>query len=264
MFSEACKSTLNGRGITMTNLYKRNLRAGAYGDPVNAPFEVWEELYQQGETGGTGYTKEWLTCDQRFKKYLMASCSEPWEYDLATSNGWRVYEITTDIRPGQIECPEVSNGTSCDDCLLCGGTSKDAKNIAIPAINGKKVCYVEVGKSVNSVWNSWKRGNVPAIDPKIIGDYLAGGDSEDKFKSVEAWRGSSPIDGEPIVLLISGLSRIKSEQSANKKTGPMVQTFILKQNEKPTEAIKNGGDESICGKCPLRPYLVKNALESVA
>ena len=243
---------------------KRNGRAGAYGDPANVPFYVWDAFYKQGLIKGTGYTKQWLKCDQRLKKYLMASCSESWEYDKAVLMGWRTYEITTDIKPNQILCPEVSRGISCDDCLLCCGTSKQAKNIAIPAIGGKKVCYVEVGKSVNSVYNSWKRGNIPAVDPAIIADYMCGIVTSDRFESVELWRGPSPVDNEPIVLIATGLSRSESKQSKNTKTGPMVQTFILKQNEKPTDAIKSGGDESICGKCPLRPYLVKNALKAVA
>ena len=72
------------------------------------------------------------------------------------------------------------------------------------------------------------------------------------------------MDGRQIMLLISGLSRKQSEQSGNKKTGKMVQTYILLVDEKPTDAITSGGDESICGMCPLRPALVKQALELVA
>ena len=252
------------------NEYKRNLRAGAYGDPANIPYDVWATLYgydsitDTTRISGTGYTKQWQTCDQRLKRFFMASCSEEWEYNLAVSMGWRVYEITDTLRPGQIECPEQSRGIQCDDCLLCGGTSKQAKNIAINAIGGKKVCYVEVGKSVNSVWNSWNKGNVPIINPSVIGDYLTGNITTDKFKSVEVWRGASPVDGRQIMLLISGLSRKQSEQSGNKKTGKMVQTYILLVDEKPTDAITSGGDESICGMCPLRPVLVKQALELVA
>lgn len=237
---------------------KRNLRAGAYGDPANVPFEVWEALYSGG-IRGTGYTKEWLTCDQRLRKFLMASCSEDWEYDLATSMGWRVYEITKTLRNGQIECPEQSKGVQCNNCLLCGGTSINAKSIAIRPINNRKECYVQVGKSVDSVWLSLKRGNVPQVSPQVIGEYLAGKNTQTRYKSVEVWRGLSPVDNEPIMLILTGLSHLKSEQSINRKTGSMVQSFILKQNEKPSEAVKNGNDKSICGKCPLRPFLFKLA-----
>jgi len=248
---------------------QRNLRAGAYGDPANIPYSVWSTLYgydEQSNTSvlsGTGYTKEWMTCDQRLQRFFMASCSEKWEHDIAVSLGWRVYEITDELREGQIECPEQSRGIQCDDCLLCGGTSKQAKNIAIRAIGNKKVCYVEVGKSVNSIWNSWNRGNVPSVSPEMIGEYMQG-KTANAYTSAEVWSGPSPVDGQPIMLLITGLSRAASRQSDNKKTGKMVQSYILKQNEKPTDAIKNGGDESICGKCPLRPYLVKTALAEVA
>jgi len=39
----------------------------------------------------------------------------------------------------------------------------------------------------------------------------------------------------------------------NPKTGPGWQLFILDQESHPTEALKTGGDASICGNCPMRP-----------
>lgn len=66
--------------------------------------------------------------------------------------------------------------------------------------------------------------------------------------TVIAWEGSSQINGEPVVLLLTNLER----PSANTKTGNMVQAVVLPQSQKPTDAVKNGSDESVCGNCPLR------------
>ena len=60
------------------------------------------------------------------------------------------------------------------------------------------------------------------------------------------YRGPSLIDGSPIV----GICLIGT--SSNVKTGAMVQTYILRSDTHPVEAVKNGADVSICGNCPHR------------
>ena len=62
------------------------------------------------------------------------------------------------------------------------------------------------------------------------------------------WEGASLINEAPIILLVTGTTR----PSANRKTGWMLQTWILPKDIHPTEAIKSGADESVCGSCPLR------------
>lgn len=62
------------------------------------------------------------------------------------------------------------------------------------------------------------------------------------------WRGPSLIDGAPIVLIASGLAK----GSRNAKTGAMVQTYVLREDLSPVEAIRSGADASICGDCPHR------------
>jgi hypothetical protein len=62
------------------------------------------------------------------------------------------------------------------------------------------------------------------------------------------WSGASLIDGQPIVVIATGLA----SGSTNRKTGEMVQTYILRADLKPTDAIKAGADVSICGACPHR------------
>lgn len=60
------------------------------------------------------------------------------------------------------------------------------------------------------------------------------------------YRGPSLLDGKPIVAIaLTG--------SSNRKTGDMVQTYILREDIKPTEALRTGDDKSICGDCKHRP-----------
>ena len=59
------------------------------------------------------------------------------------------------------------------------------------------------------------------------------------------YKGFSPVDGAPIV----GIATLKSK---NEKTGNMVQTFILRADVHPMDAIKSADDASICGDCVHR------------
>lgn len=68
------------------------------------------------------------------------------------------------------------------------------------------------------------------------------------------YRGPSRLDGSPIVAVLTGTRK----GSANRKTGPMAQLWILPDPEHaglPTEAAKSGADASVCGDCPLRPIM---------
>lgn len=56
------------------------------------------------------------------------------------------------------------------------------------------------------------------------------------------YRGPSQLDGQPIVA-------IAVWQSANSKTGDMLQTYLLRSDLDPREANKYGEDVSICGDC---------------
>jgi hypothetical protein len=60
------------------------------------------------------------------------------------------------------------------------------------------------------------------------------------------YRGPSLLDGKPIVA-------IAITKSSNRKTGDIVQTYILVDNgELPVANYKSLADESICGDCPHR------------
>jgi hypothetical protein len=56
--------------------------------------------------------------------------------------------------------------------------------------------------------------------------------------------GPSMIDGERIVAIVTGLTG-----SRNTKTGKMVQTYIIRPDMSPLEAVRKGADVSICGTC---------------
>lgn len=67
-----------------------------------------------------------------------------------------------------------------------------------------------------------------------------------RLKAGILWEGESPIDGAPIVCILTVGSK-------NSKTGAMAQTWIIRSDLHPVDALKNGGDFSICGDCPHRP-----------
>lgn len=62
------------------------------------------------------------------------------------------------------------------------------------------------------------------------------------------WEGNSLLNNEPIVVILTGLMI----PSSNRKTGKMIQSWIILQNMHPFEAVKTQADEAICGHCPLR------------
>lgn len=62
------------------------------------------------------------------------------------------------------------------------------------------------------------------------------------------YRGPSLLDGAPIVA-------IAVTASGNRKTGDMVQTYILCADVAPIEAARFGADASVCGDCKHRPAL---------
>ena len=66
-------------------------------------------------------------------------------------------------------------------------------------------------------------------------------------RGVVLWEGLSPLDNQPIVC-------VATFKTSNRKTGNMIQTWILKANVNPVQAIKDGSDESICGGCYHRGF----------
>ena len=71
--------------------------------------------------------------------------------------------------------------------------------------------------------------------------------------SIIVYDGPSIIDGKPIVVILTGLA----ESSANGKTGNLVQSFIIRSDIEPHQALKTGDDVSVCGMCPHRPLIAR-------
>jgi hypothetical protein len=69
-----------------------------------------------------------------------------------------------------------------------------------------------------------------------------------KPTGVIIYQGPSLLDGAPIVAIAVGLA----SKSTNRKTGAMVQTYIIRSDIEPTRAVAQGLDSSICGDCRHR------------
>jgi hypothetical protein len=70
------------------------------------------------------------------------------------------------------------------------------------------------------------------------------------------YEGPSQIDDKPIVA-------IATDGSSNRKTGDMIQTWILRSRIDPVQAAKAGDDISICGDCPHRSGKVRTCYVQV-
>lgn len=68
-----------------------------------------------------------------------------------------------------------------------------------------------------------------------------------------AYEGPSEIDGAPIVVIVNKIT----DASKNEKTGALVQSFIIRSDVNPVQALQTGADESICGQCEHRPLVAK-------
>ena len=70
-----------------------------------------------------------------------------------------------------------------------------------------------------------------------------------KPNGVVLYEGPSMLDGEPIVVIVTGLCR-----TDNRKTGTMLQTWIMLQDTPPCDAANQNLDGSICGTCKHRTW----------
>ena len=69
-------------------------------------------------------------------------------------------------------------------------------------------------------------------------------------QGVVMYRGKSLIGPQQVVVIATGLVT----PSKNKKTGPMIQVYILIDELDPLEAIRQGGNQGACGKCGFQGY----------
>jgi hypothetical protein len=71
------------------------------------------------------------------------------------------------------------------------------------------------------------------------------------MESAVLWEGKSMIDGSPIALVATGLGK----KSRNAKTGGIIQTWIIRTDMSPLDAVNSGADAAICGDCPHRGFV---------
>jgi hypothetical protein len=84
---------------------------------------------------------------------------------------------------------------------------------------------------------------------------------ESKMKNgFTLWEGDSLIDGKPIVVIVTGVFN----PSTNSKTGPMLQSYIIRQDINPSYAVYEKEDVSVCGNCPLRRTICYVNLKGVS
>lgn len=64
------------------------------------------------------------------------------------------------------------------------------------------------------------------------------------------YRGPSKLDPtSEVMVIVTGIDAV----SRNAKTGAMVQTWVLRADMHPAEALASGADDAICGECRHRP-----------
>lgn len=111
---------------------KRKVRIGTYGDGAAAPSYVWDELVSEAD-GHTAYSH-----NGGDPGLYMVSAGTLAQAQAAWASGYRTFRVVRDvseIRHTEVLCPaskEAGHKTTCAACLLCGGTSVQAKSIAIP------------------------------------------------------------------------------------------------------------------------------------
>ena len=116
----------------------RKLRLGTYGDPAAAPAALWALLVSLS-AGHVGYTHQWQSAGfdvTAWAPLVMASADTLAEVTIAKAMGMRTFRVSVgvDVHQGEISCPaseEAGRKVQCADCLLCGGTTKKAKDIVI-------------------------------------------------------------------------------------------------------------------------------------
>lgn len=172
----------------------------------------------------TGYTHQWRRRPS-LRWLLMASVDSVEEAREARARGWRTFRVEHD-RGAELE--------------LEGG------EILCPASNeaGKRTSCDRCGLCNGTA------GSVPHRPSRFRGG----------VQGFELWRGASRLDGAPIVVIVTGLQ----SPSSNEKTGPMLQVWILAQDEAPHRAQWSGADASVCGDCPMRPIMARLAKQGGA
>lgn len=112
----------------------RKVRIGTYGDGAAAPGYVWDDLLAEAD-GHTAYSH-----NGGDPVRYMVSADSLEHAQQAWASKYRTFRVVRSVeeidRKHEVLCPaskEAGYKATCQSCLLCGGTSVQAKSIAIPA-----------------------------------------------------------------------------------------------------------------------------------
>ena len=112
----------------------RKTRIGTYGDGAAAPSYVWDDLLFEAD-GHTAYSH-----NGGDPVRYMVSADSLEHAQQAWASKYRTFRVVRSVeeidRKHEVLCPaskEAGYKATCQSCLLCGGTSVQAKSIAIPA-----------------------------------------------------------------------------------------------------------------------------------
>lgn len=116
----------------------RKIRLGTYGDPAAAPVAMWQEITADA-AGIVGYSHQWQSIGfdhAAWAPLVMASADSIDEAAQANLFGMRVFRVSVgvDKQSGEVTCPASAEGgkkATCDSCMLCGGTTKSARDVVI-------------------------------------------------------------------------------------------------------------------------------------
>ena len=99
---------------------------------------MWREIVADA-LGHVGYSHQWQSVGfdhAAWAPLVMASADSADEAAQANLFGMRVFRVSigVDKQAGETTCPASAEGgrrATCADCMLCGGTSKAARDIVI-------------------------------------------------------------------------------------------------------------------------------------
>lgn len=110
----------------------RQLRWGAYGDPVNIPLDIMTRINAVLDSW-TGYTHQ----ADKYPDHadvLQVSCDTIDQAEQWQARGFNTFRVTVDpevLLPGERICPSYTHGANCADCMACRG--KTGRSFVIPA-----------------------------------------------------------------------------------------------------------------------------------